>query len=114
MILSAFESLLLTKSDRDYLGFKLAEKTTFLLESECKKREILYNLMKKFYRLRSDLIHGGNVTIDESTEAHAKEIFKAVVLRLLDLTSKYEKMERKTNEKDTMGVEDYIDEMKFT
>jgi len=114
MLISAFESLLLTENDRDYLGKKLAEKTTFLLEKDREKRIELYKLMKKYYRKRSGLVHGGNANIEEVDERRAEGIFKRLVFTLLELTAKYDRMEQRTSKEDKPGLEDYINELKFS
>jgi len=113
ILISAFESLLLTDNDRDYLGLKLAEKTTFLMEEEKDKRNKLFKLMKKYYSKRSDLVHKGENTITDADERKAENIFKNLVFKMLDLTGSYEKMEQKSHDRDKEGVEDYIDSLKF-
>jgi len=65
-LVSSFESLLLTKNDRDYLGKKLSEKTAFLLETEYEKRLKLYKQMKRFYGKRSGLVHMGKTQISDT------------------------------------------------
>jgi len=113
ILISAFESLLLTQNDRDYLGLKLAEKTTFLLEKETDKRKKLYKLMKKYYSKRSDLVHKGENKITDADERTANNIFTNLVFKMLDLTGSYEKLEQKSNDRDKQGVEDYIDSLRF-
>lgn len=56
--MSAIEGLLLTKSDRDFLGHKLSEKTSFLLRKKQSDRIGMYEEMKRLYDLRSNLVHG--------------------------------------------------------
>ena len=113
VLVSAFESLLLTQNDRDYLGLKLAEKTSFLLEDDKDRRVTPFKAMKKFYAKRSDLVHKGQNTIEEKDERETENIFKALVFKLLDLTAEYGKMEQKSHASDRPGVEDYIDALKF-
>lgn len=114
ILIAAFESLLLTQNDRDYLGLKLAEKTTFLLEKEADRRSELFKLMKNYYGKRSDLVHKGENTITEVDERTAENIFKTLIFKMLDLTGTYEKMEQKSHDKDKEGLEDYIESLKFT
>ena len=114
MLISAFESLLLTKNDRDYLGKKLSEKVVFLIEKDYKKRIKLYKDMKKYYRKRSRLVHEGNVKISKEDEMAVENIFRRVLFRLLELSKEYSKMEQKSSEKDKEGIEDYINKLKFS
>ena len=113
ILIAAFESLLLTQNDRDYLGVKLAEKTTFLLEKEADKRTELFKLMKTYYGKRSDLVHKGDNRITRADELTAENIFRNLVFRMLELTSIYQKMEQKGHDRDRQGIEDYIDSLKF-
>lgn len=116
LLISAFESLLLTSNDRDYLGKKLSEKTAFLLEDNLDKRLKLYLLMKKYYGKRSSLVHGGKSKIDEEYERTANLIFESLIFKLLELTKQYDKMEQKNPNKsgDKDGVEDLINKLKFS
>lgn len=113
ILISAFESLLLTQNDRDYLGLKLAEKTTFLLEKEADKRIKLFKLIKKYYTKRSDLVHKGVNRITDADDRTAENIFKNLVFKMLDLTTSYKKMEQRSHDKDKQGIEDYIDSLRF-
>jgi hypothetical protein len=114
ILISAFESLLLTPSDKDYLGLKLAEKTAFLLENAVEKRIRLFKLMKRYYGIRSALVHEGVNKITEADDRTAENIFKNLVFKVLDLTASYKKMEHKSQYKDTLGIEDYIESLKFS
>jgi len=114
MLISAFESLLLTKNDRDYLGKKLSEKVAFLIESDYKKRINLYKHMKKYYGKRSELVHGGNVKISEEDEMTVENIFRRLLFKLLELSKEYNKMEQKSSKKGKEGVEDFINKLKFS
>lgn len=113
-LISSFESLLLTENDRDYLGKKISEKTAFLLESDYEKRLELYKLMKNYYGKRSSLIHSGKAKISDSEVRFLEHIFRAVVLKLLELGMSYTKMEQKATSKEQEGVEDYINKLKFS
>ena len=114
MLISSFESLLLTENDRDYLGKKLSEKVSFLIESEYQRRIDLYRLMKKLYGQRSALIHRGNLKISDTDVRNLENTFKAVVFQILALSKKYTKMEQKSHNKDKEGIEDYINKLKFS
>lgn len=113
-LISSFECLLLTKNDKDYLGKKLAEKTSFLIENEYERRINIYKRMKKFYGKRSDLIHNGEIDISEKDIKVLESLFRTLVFRILALSNTYEKMEQKSNERDKQGLEDYINKLKFS
>ena len=116
LMISAFESLLLTKNDRDYLGKKLSEKTAFLIEEKHNERLYLYKLMKDYYGKRSSLVHGGKNKIDKSDERTVNEIFEILIFKLLELSKKYDKMEQKYSNRpeEKEGIEDLINEYKFS
>jgi hypothetical protein len=113
-LISSFESLLLTKSDRDYLGKKLSEKTAFLLENNYEKRLKLYRLMKGFYGKRSDLVHSGKTDTTEAEVWTLDGIFRALVFRVVELSEQYTKMEQRARDNEKEGIEDYINELKFS
>ena len=116
LTIAAFESLLLTNNDRDYLGKKLSEKTAFLLADTYENRIELYRLMKKYYELRSTVIHGGSTVIEKFDERTVKEIFEDLIFKIIELTKKYDKMEQKdyTKPNDKEGLEDLINQKKFS
>lgn len=113
LTISSLESLLLTKNDRDYIGLKLSEKTTFLLEDNIDKRISLFKRMKKYYEKRSRLIHSGKSDINRTDERTIASIYRVLVFKLLELGQKYKKMEQKSHSRDQEGIEDYINGMKF-
>jgi hypothetical protein len=108
--IAAIESLLLTKTDRDYLGLKLAEKTAFLLENERERRIVLYKLMKNYYDMRSGIIHRGTSDISKDDEENISGLYRYLINKLIDLSSKYEKMEQKSSDTDEEGIEDYVND----
>ena len=113
-LVSSFESLLLTENDRDYLGKKLSEKTAFLLEKDYEKRLKLYKQMKSFYGKRSGLVHSGKTQISDTEVRTLENIFQAVVFRLLELSTIYPKMEQRERDSQKEGVEDLINQLKFS
>ena len=113
MLISACESLLLSKNDRDYLGFKLREKTAFLLLKKGDGRRDLYNRMGKFYDMRSRLVHDGETNMSKDDLMYLEDIYLHLIIKMTQLTKKYSKMEKKSNEKDKHGIEDYIECLKF-
>jgi len=87
--MSAVEGLLLTRSDRDYLGHKLSEKTAFLLRNKQEDRIDMYNEMKRLYDLRSSLVHGSSkaVKITDRDVRTLENIYLNLFDKLLDLSS---------------------------
>jgi hypothetical protein len=69
--------------------------------------------MKKFYRKRSDLVHKGIKNITDIDIVILEADFNFLVYRLIRMTSKYNKMEEKSHEKDKEGIDDYIKKWKF-
>jgi len=113
MVISACESLLLSDNDRDYLGLKFAEKTAYLLSEGGKKRKDLFEKMKKFYSLRSKLIHAGESKITDYDSRYLQEVYLQLIIKLVELSKKFEKMEKKSHDKDKFGIEDYVESLKF-
>lgn len=113
-LISAFESLLLTENDKDYLGKKISEKTAFLLENEYEKRLQLYKQMKSFYGKRSGLVHSGKTEISDSEVRTLDDIFRVTSFKLLELSMSYSKMEQRTKDNEPEGVEDLINKLKFS
>lgn len=111
-IVAGFEALLLEGREPKSRG--IAEKTAFLIGEERNRQEI-YRYMKSLYSKRSNIVHGDDpVSVEDNDIRHAKDIFRALVEKLLELSEEYNKMQRKTHDKDEEGVEDYINELKFS
>ena len=70
--------------------------------------------MKKYYGKRSSLVHNGENTIDGEDSKTVENIFRSLILKLLDLSNTYNKMDQKSHEKDEEGVEDYLNSLKFS
>ncbi len=113
-LISAFESLLLTENDKDYLGKKISEKTAFLLETDYDKRLQLYKQMKIFYGKRSGIVHSGKTEITDSEVRTLDDIFRAASFKLLELSMTYTKMEQKVRDNEQEGIEDLINKLKFS
>lgn len=113
LLISTLESLLLTAQDRDYLGLKLAEKTAFLLECDENLRIKTYKSMKKMYSLRSGLIHSGKRKIDNDNLVRLKSYVYRTLLKIIELSSRYYKMESKSKDSDPDGIDDLILHLKF-
>lgn len=111
-VVAGFEALLLQGREPKSRG--IAEKTAFLIGEEGKRQE-LYGYMKGLYSDRSNIIHGDEpVSVSDRDIRHIKDIFRALVRELLDLSEEYNKMQKKTNENGEEGVEDYINGLKFS
>lgn len=113
LLVTCLESLLLTQFDRDYLGWRLAEKTAFLLR---KNRKKVNDYIKLAYKKRSAFIHEktrkGKSEIITKDDVYTMEGIVASTLRKLMEFRKRGYVEiRKT--KDVKNVDEYIEEMKF-
>jgi hypothetical protein len=86
MLISALETLLLSQDDKDYLGLKLAEKTSYLLESDGEKQFELFRLVKSLYGKRSGLVHEGNRNIEERDVHLLEDIVHMIIFRLIELS----------------------------
>lgn len=113
LLISAFESLLLSKNDKDYLGLKFAEKTAFLLLKKGTERRDLFIRLKKYYNMRSRLVHDGEAKMEKKDLSYLENVYLHLIMKIVDLSKKYDKMERKSSDKDKLGLEDYIEFLKF-
>jgi Apea-like HEPN len=111
-LISALESLLLGVSDRDYIGLKISEKVAFLMSDEQKERLRIYKSMKRFYDIRSSLVHGKSgkaVMIDTADLDAVKNVFMTVFEKVLNLLGTYSSL----STEDSKGLDDYINELRF-
>lgn len=113
LTISALESLLLSGGDKDYIGLKIAEKTSFILHNHEETRIECYRYMKKCYKKRSLLVHQGNNEITREDLSDIENIFKGVFYRMLFLSKRYKKIGLKDNDSDEDGLEDLLCQMKF-
>lgn len=112
MLTSALETLLLSKNDKDYLGLKLAEKSSYLIENDGEKQLNLFRLVKEMYGKRSGLIHEGNRKIEERDVDLLEDLVGMIIFRLLKLSSKYPQMEY-SDKPTQLGIENLIEEIKY-
>lgn len=106
LLVTCLESLLSTDSDRDYLGWKLAEKTAFL----SKNRRLVFKGVKEAYGKRSAFIHGSSsqkprkiITEDDVNTMQGTVI--SVLRKLIEFREAgYTKMK---------DINDYIEKIKF-
>lgn len=113
LLVTCLESLLLTKSDRDYLGWRLAEKTAFLLG---RNKKIVSDGIKLAYKKRSSFIHEETrkkkrylITEDDIHTMEGTVI--SVLRKLLELRKLgYKEIEKRD---DVKSVDGYVEEIKF-
>jgi hypothetical protein len=111
-LISALESLLLGKDDRDYIGLKISEKVAFLMADEQQARLELYKTMKKYYDIRSSLVHGKSgkaVKVERADVDTIKQIFRAVYEKVMHMAETYTGL----TSDDGKGLDDYINELRF-
>jgi len=102
LLATCLESLLMGKSDRDYLGSRLSEKSAFLC---AKGREVTYDGVKKAYDKRSGFIHGSSEAITQNDVNVMQGTVSSILRRLIDLKEEgYDTMEK---------VDGYIKKLKF-
>lgn len=111
-IVAGFETLLLEGREPKSRG--IAEKTAFLIDEKSKRLEI-YDYMKSLYTKRSKIVHGDDPeAVGDNDIRQMRDIFRALVEKLLELSDEYTKMQRKTHEDDEEGVEDFINDLKLS
>lgn len=111
LLVTALESLLLTGSDRDYILWRLAEKTAFLLGKNGKDRRKVNDYVKLAYKKRSAFIHDAHARIDEKDRYKMENLVVPTFYKLMELREQgYVEIQKK---EDVRNVEEYIEEMKF-
>lgn len=114
VLVSACESLLLSEKEKDYIAWKLSEKTAFLICENGADRLRLFERMKKLYNKRSKLVHEGKEDINYENVKELESVFYQLIVKLLELRIIYTHMHQNSgNPGDTDGVEDYINKLKF-
>lgn len=111
-LISALESLLLGESDRDYIGLKISEKVAFLISDEQEERLEIYRSRKKYYNIRSSLVHGKSgkaVKVERADLDTIEHIFRAVFEKILYMAETYTSLHTEDNK----GLDDYINELRF-
>lgn len=102
LLTTCMESLLLGKSDRDYLRWRLAEKSAFLFPSN---RETIYEKVKEAYDKRSGFVHGSG----EKVTKEYTNLIETTVISILKRLVKFKEEGYETMEK----VDSYIQKLKF-
>lgn len=117
LLVTCLESLLMTKSDRDYILWRLAEKVTFILsetERDVSMQET-NSFIKEAYNKRSAFVHG-SANIDEiitfsDTVRLDVFIYKLVWSIINNFLGKgYTKIQKT---KDKKSIDEYIEQRKF-
>jgi len=115
LLVAALEALLLTKSDRDYLGWKLAERTCFLLGKSKKQRMRIYDFITDVYNKRSEFAHQKTNRKKEVTEGDLLKLENLVTLTVFELlmlkSRGYQQIEK---HKEVPNIVNYLDELKFS
>jgi len=114
LLTTGLEGLLMVQNDRDYLGLKLSEKVTFLLEKEPEKRAKLFKVIKDAYARRSDFVHQ-NPDYEPITDEDVRElrnIFIKVFNKLLELRDDgYTQIQKREGAK---TVDRLVEDLKFS
>jgi hypothetical protein len=102
LLATCLESLLLDKNDRDYLRWRLAEKSAFLF---AQNRKEIYNKVKKTYDKRSSFVHGSGEPICIADLNNMQDIVVSIMRRMVELRNEgFDTMEK---------IDEYITELKF-
>jgi len=115
LLMSCLESLLMSQPDRDYILWRLAEKTAFFLGRN--KRQI-NEYIKKAYRKRSAFIHGSSKKTKPITKediSKAEQIVGDVIWKLIVefLGRSYTQIQWNKNKKNILSIDEYIEQEKF-
>ena len=103
LLTTCLESLLVAKSDRDYLRWKLAEKTAFL---GGKNQRLAYKWVKDAYDKRSTFIHGSSSEIINKDDVNTMQgTVISILRRLMSL--------RENGFKNMDDIRKFIEKMKF-
>lgn len=116
LLMSGLESLLMTESDRDYILWKLAEKTAFFLGGNKRQTN---DYIKSAYSKRSAFIHGSSKKrkpITEEDIAKAQQIVADVIWKLIVefLGKGYTQITKSGDKKKKiLSIDEYIEQEKF-
>jgi hypothetical protein len=83
-LIIALETLLL-KRDDDPKSKSLAERSAYILGKDQKSRLDMYDRMKMFYIIRSNIVHDGEIFIDEVKVQDLRDITIKILLKLLKM-----------------------------
>jgi hypothetical protein len=92
----------LDKNDRDYLRWRLAEKSAFLFS---KNRKEIYDKVKKTYDMRSSFVHGSSEQINKNDLKNMQDIVISIMRRMIELRNEgFDTMDK---------INNYVLELKF-
>jgi hypothetical protein len=112
LLITCLESLLMTESDKDYILWKLAEKSAYILG---RNKRMVNNWIKLAYNKRSAFIHGSTkdkALVTENDISEAQGLVVNLVWKIVfDFLNKgYTSMQKRKGSK---SINEYIEEMKF-
>jgi hypothetical protein len=116
LLMSGLESLLMTENDRDYILWRLAEKTAFFLGGD---RRQTNDYIKNAYNKRSAFIHGSSRKTKPITEediSKAQQIVGDVIWKLIVefLGKGYTQITKNRDQKKKiLSIDEYIEQEKF-
>jgi hypothetical protein len=113
LLITCLESLLMTGSDKDYLRWKLAEKSALILGG--KRKWMINDFIKKAYDKRSAFVHGSTKKRSLATENdihNAQDLVINLVWKLVFefLKNGYTSIQKIEGAK---SIDEYIEEIKF-
>jgi hypothetical protein len=112
LLVTCLESLLMTKFDRDYILWRLAEKVALI--SDDNKRDLYDYVRKEAYEKRSAFIHGNegkDNLVTENDILKIEGVVSNLVWRMIDLVKDGYTHVRK--EKGVKSIDEYVEETKF-
>jgi hypothetical protein len=115
LLMSCLETLLMSKSDRDYILWRLAEKTAFVLGGNMQQTN---DYIKEAYDKRSRYIHGNSEkTITDEDIDRAKKIVGDLIWKLIiDFVNNGYTQVAKGGDPKKQGkiIDEYIEQLKFS
>lgn len=115
LLISCLEGLLLSSSDKDYLGWKLAEKTSFILHKNWKKRQATSDFITNMYEKRSRFVHQDKKKrIEEVSDGEILDLENIVMGIMYELFNKldegYIQIQKEPSKK---SINEFIEREKF-
>ncbi|NWG36125.1 HEPN domain-containing protein [Nitrososphaera sp.] len=114
ILCSAMEAMLLSSGDKDYLGWKLAERAAFLLEPKA-KRESTAKEVADLYNMRSRFVHqdAKDEPITSADYSSIENVMLNVLLRLIEMRKRgYTRVSKCKNAQ--LSIADYVDMVKYS
>jgi hypothetical protein len=114
LLITCLESLLMGKSDKDYLTWRLAEKTALVLGRNTRD---IYDYVKSAYDKRSDFIHGElektRLITDEDVSKTKHLVGDVIWVLIVEYIGKkgYSSIEKRNST--ILSINEFVDEKKF-